>query len=461
MLQNEKTAIFRIAFDLIKADEIIENDELKTLDAIEKDYCITDRSIWVKSQQLSFSDAVKQLATLPQSDIDKLIKRFDSLTLADGSCTPSEAILLMALRCCLLKKYRKNCVVMRSNSLGAKVAPLTVLFVEGESNRKINSIISENYREIANEFRLAGFDFIYIPKVSEKFNSLESNFLQSVITNLAPTLSDEDTDKIYHNLCNLTTSEFCRQVLLNKLAITGDAITSPALLIKIGESTIIENQGEHSEEDDEIEVTKTVPEYLKLELSEHLVSEIRQFIDVYKRLLSADQVLLSRPKDSGWFMYSGFYKTFFDMLAYPGRRVESRIVIDLIKRKLLMPDIDEDIKLPAQRRTIYTLMLLAAALKKEVDITDSRVAKAMQILYEKIGKDDADFGEIKKNLSQNISKIKEEIHRIKLLKNRKKYLIERRNDILSLNVDADKIYIMEDGKKEIPLSEYEKWMNII
>lgn len=461
MLLNEKTAIFRIAFDLVKADEIIENDELKMLDAIEKDYCITDRSVWIKSQQLSFSDAVKQLAKLPQDEIDDLIGRFDKLTLADGSCTPAEAILLMALRCCLLKKYRKNCFVMRSNSLGAKVAPLTVLYVEGESNKKINNIISSNYREIANEFRLAGFDFIYIPNVSEKFKSLDVNFLQSVITNLAPTLSDEDTDKIYHNLCNLTTAEFCRQVLLNKLAITGDAITTPSLLIKIGESTIIEDRGEHDVEDDEIEVTKTVPEYLKLELSDNVVEEIRLFIDAYKHLLSSDQVLLTRPKDSGWFMYSGFYKTFFDMLAYPGRKIESRIVIDLRKRKLKMPDIDEEINLPAQRRTIYTLMLLSASLKKVVDITDIRVVNAIQRLYEKIGKHDADFGELGRNLSQNISKIKEEINRIKLLKNRKKYLIDRRNNILTLNVDADKIFVTEDGKNEILLSEYDKWTDLI
>ena len=473
---DEKTAIFRIAFDLIKADEIIESGEIGKLNDLKEQFKITDPKVKKEAQELSFSQAVERLRNLPlnlygkkdEDDVKTLLKWLEDVTLADGSCMPSEAILLEALRCCLLKDTRDMCSVMSSNSLGAKVAPMTVLYVEGQNNGVINSIIANNYREIVNEFRLAGFDFIYIPKVAEKFKRLNENFLRDVISNLAPTLNDEDTDKIYHGLCNLSTSDFCRSVLINKLALPDDIISEPALLIKIGESTVANKRASKDDTCDDVEYNKIVPEYLKIELSEDPINDIRNFVDEYRKLLSADQVLLTRTKDTGWFVYSGFYRTFFDMLAYPGRKVESRVVIDLTSKrytKILLPEINEEISLgSAKQRTIYILVLLYRSLNKVANLNSGKTVNVLKQLYDKIGSGQRDYGDPEVNLTQDISRIRNTVSKITLLKYLDKYTVERNEKdklILSTGIDPKKIFVTEDGKNEIPLSEYDKWTKLV
>ena len=126
MLLNEKIALMRIATDLVKADEIIDFEELERMNVIEKTFGITAQQC-VDAQEIAFSDAIAMLVTLPQHEVDKMVPALDELSLSDGSCTTTEAILLISVRRALQKSTRTHTEVMKSLPDIHSIAPLTVV----------------------------------------------------------------------------------------------------------------------------------------------------------------------------------------------------------------------------------------------------------------------------------------------------------------------------------------------
>ena len=164
------------------------------------------------------------------------------------------------------------------------------------------------------------------------------------------------------------------------------------------------------------------------------------------------------------FRYSGFHKTLVDMLVFPGNKVESDVLIDVRQRSIVLTDLDEELKIPAHQRTLYSLLLLAQAVGRTINITDpdGSVNRAFSTLYEWIGKDDTDARPLDKGITQNLSKIRSAVADIAMLKNRTQYTPIRKDDTVTLGIPAQKIFILDKGATTpIPLAQCSRWTKLL
>ncbi|MGN0230690.1 MAG: hypothetical protein ACI4A8_00620, partial [Muribaculaceae bacterium] len=140
------------------------------------------------------------------------------------------------------------------------------------------------------------------------------------------------------------------------------------------------------------------------------------------------------------------------------------VLIDVRQRSIVMTDLDEELKIPAHQRTLYSLLLLAQAVGHTINITDpdGSVNRAFSTLYEWIGKDDTDARPLDKGITQNLSKIRSAVADIAMLKNRTQYTPIRKDDTVMLGIPAQKIFILDKGATApIPLAQCSRWTKLL
>lgn len=441
MTQKEKVAIVRLLTDLIKADTVIDIREIELFEEICKEFNIDVEIATVEAQNVSLADAVKDLDELTKSEREVLVKKMESLTIADGKCEPEEALLLLALRGVIQgngEGYLDSCAAVTNN-----IAPFTVFYVESDYDKETNDAIITNYRTIENEFRLAGFDFVYIPHKSSQFSSIEKHKLMSIICHIAPTVASADAQMIYDKICTLDTENFCRSLLYNKLGLSSLYDTEPSLLVKIGSSRVS---------------LKLVHNYFKFMISGNVLDDVRYFVDSYKSIAKDEKIIVRQVEPHcSHFEYSGFNKSIFDLLAFPGKAFESRILIDTARHRIFFEDINAELELTAYERSLYTFLLYASVMGKVVrrnetsEVRKSRLDAAFNKIYNMVGKWENDEVKTYKspNIASSLSRIRKRINSLELLENKKLYLPESADDVLSLKVDPEKVYVLDSmtGKK--------------
>lgn len=453
MTQTEKVAIVRLLTDLIKADTVIDIREIELFEDICSKYNITSASASVDARKITLTEALEGLKELSDLERQSLVSRLEQLTLVDGKCEPEEALLLLALRGELQGNgvgSMASCVDIMDN-----IAPFTVFYVESEYDDEINDAISANFRTIENEFRLAGFEFVYVPYKAQTFKNFDQRQLMSIIRHIAPTVTQEDVQAVYDKICTLNTADFCRSLLYNKLGISCLYDTDPSMLVKISNSRVS---------------LKPVHNYFKFVLSSNVVEDVRAFIDEYKRLVHDDKIVVRQSTHgAAQFEYRGFNKSFFDLLAFPGKSFESRVLVDVARHRIFFEDINAELELSAYERALYVFMLYANVFEKVVRRNETSQARKTRLdatfnkIYNMIGK--WDNNEVKSyltnGLSISMSRIKKQVNGLELLENKQLYIIEPSDDVLSLKVDPKKIYVIDHvtGKKTL-MRESEEWKKL-
>ena len=167
----------RIVSDIVKADSIIDLREIDYLDGIKDKYRITKDE--AMGDSMTLSDAVCLLKNLSPGLIHDIIGDFYNLALSDNAFSREEGLIVLAIIACLSEKYFTQAeiysTVLPNNTLAEKSQ---ILYIEGEYYKEANKEISDAYREISNEFRLIGLNFVYLPKVCEHYKSLPQDILK-------------------------------------------------------------------------------------------------------------------------------------------------------------------------------------------------------------------------------------------------------------------------------------------
>ena len=275
MKQKEKSAIVRLLSDLIKADTVIDTREIDLFEKICSRYNIDVPETLVEAQKLTLSEALSALEALSASERRTLVEDLENIAIADGKCEPEEALLLLALRQILSGEGGDT--IDCGCDVPDNIAPFTVFYVESEYDEDTNNAIKANYRTIENEFRLAGFDFVYNPHKSSQLSSIDKHKLMSIICHIAPTVASADAQMIYDKICTLDTEVFCRSLLYNKLGLSSLYDTEPSLLVKIGSSRVS---------------LKLVHNYSKFMISGNVLDDVRYFVDSYKSIAKDEKIIV-------------------------------------------------------------------------------------------------------------------------------------------------------------------------
>ncbi len=343
MTRQEKIAIARIFADLIKADRIVDTGEMEYWRNICKKYEI-DRDIRIAATEVSFADAVHTICNSADHGLgEDLLGDCRAMTISDGFCAHSEALIMIALTIMLSAggAFVGDIYSLPRASFDIDIA--TAIYVENEYDPETNDAIRSNYRSIFKELQLAGLHFVYIPKIIEHYRGTDPELFRDILAFLAPSLGEAGIDKAYNALLGMTTGTYCKDLLCNKCGFTELRNTPPSLLIKIGNSFVGEAR---------------YANYLKIEVDEEILTTVQTYIDDFTDMLSSDVFVVNTSEErDNQFHFHGFYKQLLDIFLVR-RNIRSSVVIDPYKEEIFFPDIDEKAAgMHRREKALYALML--------------------------------------------------------------------------------------------------------
>lgn len=333
----------RLMIDLVKADGIIDYREIKALTDITERYGIRlqDESSADSYTLAQAIDTLNDPESVPDSLRYDLLGDFTKLALCDGFCSREEALLILALQYTLSPHDDYKGRVISVDSLEPYRTDAQILYVESEVDRHVNDHIKTYYREICQEAALAGYDFVYLPKLVSKCSQLSTDDFVMMASLLYPSEGTERCQQMARWVSEMTTATFSKELLLSRFHQSELFDVDPSLLVKIGYSYV---QGSY------------YTNYLLVNASEGVLETVRTFFDT---LGTYHQNMLCRyQRDANDMLaFSGFYKQLFDF--YMLRKgIVSPVVIDVLHNDIRLPDAGISLKLGPREKALYTLFLL-------------------------------------------------------------------------------------------------------
>lgn len=465
MNKVHKIAIARIFADLIKADRIVDTGEMECWRRICDKYSI-DRDSRIEARDVSFADALDVICNSGVQGLkEDLLGDCRSMTVSDGFCAHSEALLMIALTAVLESGHAFRGDVISIPKANFNVDIATALYIENEYDPETNEAIRTNYRSIFKELQLAGFHFIYIPKIIEHYRNTDKILFKDILSFLAPTMSEQGIESTYASLMKMTTGVFCKDLLCNKCGITELRNTMPSLLIKLGNSFVGEAQ---------------YANYLRIDVDEDIITTVQAFVDCFSEMINSDVFVVNTSEErDNQFHFHGFYKQLLDIFLVR-RNIRSAIHLNPYKEEILFPDIDtKAMGLHRRERALYALLLCQGSdginfsLPKTADGLERynrrmrRVQQRYSAIYEMFGGEresapDLSVPEIRRPI---FSCLKRSLKGLEALYNPGDYNITKNADgSFSVNIEPELVFVSQhDSEEPVPLHEsemYRRWAEI-
>lgn len=356
--RTQKIALARIISDLIEADFIVEEREMDFFEnIISKSGLNISKSMLVEAKKMDLAKAVTILKELDADKRNKIVDCLKELALSDGTCVPLEAIQIFALEQAL--EHDAYIYSVPTKDIG--IDNMQVVYIENETGTSVAKSIEKNFRSVSNEFALAGFDFVHIPFVVNDYKRMSPAYLRKVVRYMIPSVSEEKVASICDDLQNMTTAKFCRDLLYKKISLPLLDV-APSLLIKISDSASIEPYAQDDAE------RINYANFLRIELTGNVLTEIRSLIDSYHNMINCTIAVNSLPKNHK-FMYYGFHRSLFDLIAFGKEQKEYNLVINLkdFHSKVYFEPVDGDGERIPIKLTPQEIALFAMIVKKSLD----------------------------------------------------------------------------------------------
>ena len=324
------------------------NDDqgMEWLSAIKERYNITKEEEAEASKQ-TFAGAVSTLATADKKDRDMFLNDFDDLALSDGFCAKQEALLMIALYYALTDDYIDTSEVISIESPLIHIEDTQIIYIESRKDERYNEEIEKDYRQISKEIKVSGFSFVYIPYIIEHYKNTPFPLFQQIVSFLAPHLAEDIVADLIQHLTTMSTPEFCKDQLCNKLGMSSLRETNPSLLIKVGDTFANE---------------KLFTNFLKIEIHDTVLQTVQKFLDRFMEMQSSDTIVIKNIEESaGQFLYHGFYKQLFDIYLLRSS-IRSTVLVDPYKESITLPELHTPINgLHRREKALYTLFLIESA----------------------------------------------------------------------------------------------------
>ncbi len=314
----QRIALARLLSDLIEADFIVEETEMALFeDLISREGLNISESMLVVAKKMDMGKAVSILKETDSESRVEIVDVLKRMSMSDGECAPAESLMIFAIEQALVNGALVHSVPSRNVNIGNH----TVLYVENEDETAVGRLVGENYESLCREFMKAGFDFIHIPHVVNDFSRMDRDYLEKAVRYMIPSVSGEKVGFICNDLCGLTTARFCRDLLYKRMGLYS-LKNSPSLLLKIGESIIVDRFSS-----DDAERTD-YSNFLQIEMSEDVMGQAARLLAGF---ISSDDSSChtDRPHNSDKFIYKGFHRALFDLIAYGREQKDYRLVFDV------------------------------------------------------------------------------------------------------------------------------------
>ena len=289
-----RQGIYRIIYDIIKADSIIVRHEIDAIKLLCDKYGITPKHR-MASMNLSLAEAVKEVQSLTIGQVEELHRDISQLIMADDACSREEALLLFAI----MKAIDGKCEVVSVPWGEIMMDNSQLLFIEEGYDEAVNEYIETHYNTIVNTCKVGGFDFVYIPRLTKVFAS--QSMASDLFFYFSPTATIEEAKRIADNTCNVTTSMVYRELLVGKMGFRMD-VANPSLLFRVSFSVV---NGQR------------MANYALIRTDNDMIVQMEGIMSEIQRLQNGNTFTINNiciKQDT--FIYCGFYRTLFDLLTY-------------------------------------------------------------------------------------------------------------------------------------------------
>lgn len=305
MTKEQKIAIAKVICEMIKADSLIDESEILDMKELQAFYSI-NREHMAKARGIRFADAINILKDLTKKEREQFYKKISKVSLSDGVSLSSEAMLLIALRVCLLTEDAIEPTIVSFPTSEASFVDRYIIYIENKYDKKVNEEIKNNHRLLTSLTKLYGFNFIYMPDVSDEFKEMNPEYLKDVVQFINPSFTEEDIDRTYERLCNITTIKFYEEMIINRLKLNLCKNDIPFVLLNIATSTLQDDKG----------CVKFNTDFLCIPIIDGIIKLIDDFIKYYQTIVSIKHTITVNGT-RGRFKYFGFYKALFDFIIAP------------------------------------------------------------------------------------------------------------------------------------------------
>lgn len=287
--ENTKIAIAVLFTNLINADGIVYESELRDLEKVKHKYGLTI-SHFRKSNTMSLATAINQITTMAKAVETKHHQSLytllygDLLEIAgvDGNVSHDEAMICLALR---YAYDFQNAHVFEYEHKSIKLAKKEVIYIDDGQSVRIEDLQKESkdyYDNINSILNLYGFTYINIPTIQEQLMTYPKSFLRNIIEYLYPDKATKDVvDVLSAKLtASNSVSTFGCQIMQEGAKMKN---FPPSLLFKINESTVVTSKDN---------VKHTVFNLLQLPIKEcyQIQDTIQNFVRKYRNIVSLSNV---------------------------------------------------------------------------------------------------------------------------------------------------------------------------
>lgn len=369
MKKEERIAVVRIFTDLIKADSVIDINEMEYYETIKSihNICHADEE---SANEMTLATAIDILSQTDESTLKEVMQECYAMTVSDGFCARSEALLMFSLHCCLEEEYRECSKVISIKTNSTIVDKDQLLYIESYNDKDVNNQIKNEYRHICGEMKMCGFNFVYIPSIVSHYQETPRPLMEQVFRFLLPMLNEERILEVIGKLSGLQTEDFVNDILCVKLGIEELKETMPALLLYVGESHVGDSN---------------YTNFLKVDIDGvNVLETVQNLMDLITSMQSSEYVRFRAIEDSkNKFIYQGFYKQLIELFTLK-QNVRSRVLVDPYKEKIEFVDIDKELLgLHRKEKALYTLFLLESK-NGGINFTMPKTASEMKKYNERI-----------------------------------------------------------------------------
>lgn len=326
---DRRVALARIVSDLVKADKVIDDGEIKNYNAMFGSDM--SRQLFLNAQLYTFAEAMKLMAQPIDQDNDSLfvkkrnadtrgkraraaIEAVTQVANCDGVCDPSEAILLTAIKYFLTENQKGRYDVQSYMLQDFFVAKRFVIFIE-TCPTPASEEIERNFNVISQLFASVGLQFVYVPRLARLYASKDLDTFKNMTMYFFPTITENVVEDIYRKISSMTTSVFVKDYLCKKMHMNLLGHKNPSYLIMLGNSDVVVKDATGNM------TMRRYADFLTIGLradGKDVLTTVDKFVADFNKQVSYAQYFSFNPSNER-LLYQGAYKLFFNLIALPAK----------------------------------------------------------------------------------------------------------------------------------------------
>lgn len=355
-------ALLLVTTRMIKADRRIDAEEIEQLKRLEQQYGF-DRTLMAEAAKLTLAEAIRRLRELDMTARQQLMQSLALLARTDRMLERHEALLLLALRYCLVEGDMTCEVISGNRQRHSSDVASYIIYYETETDEERHLQIDRGHELMNLLLHQHGLQLMVVECIVRDLCQQDADMIKKLMGYMAPELNDSQLDQLYDRMTRMDTATFGQRVLVRDLEYAALRNVKPSLLISLGDGDM-----------------------LRIELKDDVLTHIRRLISDYSQLASPGMEALRIIDNStlgGHFRFYGYYHDFFSLLVEAEPR-ESRLVIWPNKSEFDFPDAGRTLRLNQQEASLYTLILIYTYRAKGLPLAYTREQKNIEALYRAI-----------------------------------------------------------------------------